>query len=72
MSETTEHYQAPADMDETIHLSEYLDVLKKRKWLIIVIALLTLFAAGLASFLMKPVYEAKRCWSSTSSRPPPR
>lgn len=43
---------------ETIHLSDYLKVLKKRRSLIIAFLIITVFATMLFSFLMEPVYQA--------------
>lgn len=43
---------------ETIHLSDYLNVLRKRKGLVFSVLFVTVTLALLASFLMKPVYQA--------------
>ncbi len=46
-------------MEEEIDLREYINVLIKRKWLIICILILALLAAGIVSFfILDPVYEA--------------
>ena len=43
---------------ETIHLSDYLKIITKRKTLVCVFLLVTVSLTMLFSFLMKPVYEA--------------
>lgn len=52
---------APADFDEQeIDLREYIQILKKRRSLIILITLLAVAASGILSFfVLEPVYEAK-------------
>ena len=42
-----------------MELKDYLEILKRRKWIVIVAVILTTFTALLMSFLQKPVYQAK-------------
>ena len=47
-------------MEETIDLREYFAIIKKRFWIIALIAVIAAVVSGLISFFMlKPVYEAK-------------
>lgn len=45
-------------MTEQIHLSDYWDVVKKRKTLIFLFLIVTVAVTMLVSFMMKPVYQA--------------
>jgi succinoglycan biosynthesis transport protein ExoP len=44
---------------DEINLMDYIQVIKKRKWLIITGTLICMCAAGVVSFLMPKIYEAK-------------
>lgn len=46
-------------MEEEIDLRKYIGVLRRRWKLIVSITVLAVFVAGLVSFLMPPVYEAR-------------
>ena len=54
-NQTTQKFSS---MRESRHLSEYLRVLSKHRWLIISFLVITVALTMLATFLMKPVYEA--------------
>ena len=47
-------------MEETIDLREYFAIIKKRFWIIALLAIISALISGVISFFMlKPVYEAK-------------
>ena len=47
-------------MEETIDLREYFGIIKKRFWIIALLAIVSAFVSGVISFFMlNPVYEAK-------------
>ena len=47
-------------MEETIDLREYFQIIKKRFWIIALLAVIAMVASGLISFfVLSPVYEAK-------------
>ena len=47
-------------MEETIDLREYFGIIKKRFWIIAILAVVSAFVSGIISFFMlNPVYEAK-------------
>ena len=47
-------------MEETIDLREYFSIIKKRFWIIALLAIISALISGVISFFMlKPVYEAK-------------
>jgi len=50
--------QKTAAVDESIHLSSYISVLRERKLLIISCVIITVFVVMFRTFLMKPVYSA--------------
>jgi succinoglycan biosynthesis transport protein ExoP len=43
---------------EQIHLSDYLAIIKKRKWLVIIFSLILIGAVSVISFILTPVYQA--------------
>jgi capsular polysaccharide biosynthesis protein len=43
--------------EDEIELIDYIDVIRKRKWMIIIGTLALMFVVGVVSFLVKPVYE---------------
>jgi uncharacterized protein involved in exopolysaccharide biosynthesis/Mrp family chromosome partitioning ATPase len=43
---------------EQIHLSDYLAIIKKRKWLVIIFSLIIIGAVSAISFISTPVYQA--------------
>jgi capsular polysaccharide biosynthesis protein len=54
---------------EGIELMDYLEVLWKKKWLIVIPTLLLMIAAGVISFLITPVYEIDSIISPCKSIP---
>ena len=56
------------NMPDEINLMDYFQVLRKRKWLIILATVLCMVVAGVASFLMPKVYEAKTYLMVTSPK----
>ncbi len=45
--------------DEEVHLRDYLEVILRRKWIVIVFLISVVVTVTIASFLMQPVYQAK-------------
>jgi succinoglycan biosynthesis transport protein ExoP len=54
--------------NDEINLMDYIQVIRKRKWLIILGTLVCMCAAGVISFLMPKVYEAKTYLMVTSPK----
>ena len=55
-------------MPDEINLMDYIQVIRKRKWLIISGTLICMIVAGVVSFLMPKVYEAKTYLMVTSPK----
>ncbi len=53
---------------DEINLMDYIQVIKKRKWLIIIGTLLCMVVAGIVSFLLPKIYEAKTYLMVTSPK----
>jgi polysaccharide biosynthesis transport protein len=45
-------------MEEEIHLLDYVEVIKRRRWVVLAAVVVILTVAGLITFLMQPVYQA--------------
>ena len=56
------------DTPDEINLMDYVQVIRKRKWLIILGTLLCMVVAGVVSFLMPKIYEAKTYLMVTSPK----
>ncbi|MFH1335361.1 MAG: GNVR domain-containing protein [Candidatus Zixiibacteriota bacterium] len=56
------------DIRDEINLMDYIQVIRKRKWLIILGTLLCMAVAGVVSFMMPKVYEAKAYLMVTSPK----
>jgi uncharacterized protein involved in exopolysaccharide biosynthesis len=53
---------------DEINLMDYFQVLRKRKWLIIIGTVLCMVVAGVVSLMMPKIYEAKTYLMVTSPR----
>ena len=53
---------------DEINLMDYIQVIRKRKWLIITGTLLCMVVAGIVSFLLPKIYEAKTYLMVTSPK----
>ncbi len=57
----------PPAAEEEIHLRDYLDVLIRRKWVVIIFLLVTFFSTALFTFTSTPMFEGKGILKTSAS-----